>query len=79
MQHLPPNVRMMLAFADATMDLCKLADMEDKVMEITTPTTQLSVTLPLIPLESSNSVKKSHTFLTLYHPCPLNLVIEVHL
>ena len=38
MQRLPPNVRMVLASADATMDLYKLADMADKVMEVTTPT-----------------------------------------
>ena len=38
MQRLPPNVRMVLASADATMDAYKLADMADKVMEVTTPT-----------------------------------------
>ena len=38
MQRLPPNVRMVLASADATIDLYKLADMADKVMEVITPT-----------------------------------------
>ena len=38
LQRLPPNVRMVLASADATMDLNKLADMADKVMEVATPT-----------------------------------------
>ena len=38
LQRLLPNVRMVLASADATMDLCKLADMTDKVMEVTMPT-----------------------------------------
>ena len=38
MQHLPPNVRMVLASADATMGPYKLADMADKVMEVTMPT-----------------------------------------
>ena len=38
LQRLPPNVRMVLASADATMDLWNLADMADKVMEVATPT-----------------------------------------
>ena len=38
LQRLPPNVRMVLASADATMDLNKLADMADKVTEVATPT-----------------------------------------
>ena len=38
LQHLPPNVRMVLASADASMDLNKLADMADKVMEVAMPT-----------------------------------------
>lgn len=38
LQRLPPNVRMVLASVDAAMDLNKLADMADKVMEIATPT-----------------------------------------
>ena len=37
LQCLLPNVRMMLASADATMNLCKLTDMAGKVMEVTTP------------------------------------------
>ena len=38
LQRLPPNVRMVLASTDASMDLNKLADMADKVMEVATPT-----------------------------------------
>ena len=34
LQRLPPNVRMVLASTDDTMDLSKLADMADKVMEV---------------------------------------------
>ena len=34
----PPNVRMVLTSADASMDLNKLADMADKVMEVAMPT-----------------------------------------
>ena len=37
LQRLPANVRMVLASADADMDLHKLADMADKVMEVATP------------------------------------------
>ncbi len=37
LQRLPSNVRMVLASADASMDLGKLADMADKVMEVATP------------------------------------------
>ena len=35
---LPSNVRMVLAFTDPSMDLNRLADMADKVMEVVTPT-----------------------------------------
>ena len=38
LQRLPANVRMVLASADSSMDLDKLADMADKVMEVATPT-----------------------------------------
>ncbi len=38
LQRLPANVRMVLASADASMELDKLADMADKVMEVATPT-----------------------------------------
>ena len=38
LQRLPPNVRMVLASADTSLDLSKLADMADKVMEVVTPT-----------------------------------------
>ena len=37
LQRLPANVRMVLASADASMDLSKLADMADKVIEVSTP------------------------------------------
>ena len=38
LQRLPSNVHMVLALADTSMDLGKLADMADKVMEVATPT-----------------------------------------
>jgi hypothetical protein len=38
LQRLPSNVRVVLASADSSMDLDKLADMADKVMEVATPT-----------------------------------------
>jgi len=38
LQRLPANVRMVLASADATTDLAKLADMADKIVEVATPT-----------------------------------------
>ena len=37
LQRLPPNVRMVLASADPAMDLNRLADMADKVMDVATP------------------------------------------
>ena len=39
LQRLPANIRMVLASADATTDLPKLADMADKIMEVATPST----------------------------------------
>ena len=38
LQRLPANVRMVLASADSSMDLDKLVDMADKVMEVAAPT-----------------------------------------
>ena len=38
LQRLPPNVRMVLASADTSTDISKLADMADKVMEVAAPT-----------------------------------------
>ena len=38
LQRLPPNVCMVLTSADTSLDLSKLADMADKVMEVVTPT-----------------------------------------
>ena len=38
LQRLPLNVHMVLASADTSLDLSKLADMADKVMEVVTPT-----------------------------------------
>ena len=35
--HLPSNVHMVLALADTSMDLDKLTDMADKLMEVATP------------------------------------------
>ena len=37
MQRLPANVRVVLASTDLSMDLDKLADMADKVLEVATP------------------------------------------
>ena len=37
-QRLPTNMRTVLASADASMDIYKLADMADKVKEVTMPT-----------------------------------------
>ena len=38
LQRLPANVRMVLASTDSSMDLDKLADMANKVMEVATST-----------------------------------------
>jgi hypothetical protein len=38
LQQLPPNVRMVLASADPSTTLDNLADMADKIMEVSTPT-----------------------------------------
>ena len=37
LQRLPANVRMVLASTDSTMDINKLADMADKVIEVSAP------------------------------------------
>ena len=52
-QYLPPNVRMVLSSADTTMDLNKLADMADKVIEVST-TTVASVSVPESQQQTSN-------------------------
>ena len=44
LQRLPPNVRMVLASTDTSIDLNKLVDMADKVMEVATPVTSSVVT-----------------------------------
>ena len=44
LQRLPANVRMVLASADATTDLPKLAEMADKVIEVATPPTVAAMT-----------------------------------
>ena len=54
LQCLPPNVRMVLASADTTMDLKKLADMADKVIEVST-TTVASISIPESKQQISNS------------------------
>ena len=38
LQRLPPNVKMVLASADPAMTLENLADMADKIMEVSAPT-----------------------------------------
>ncbi len=52
LQRLPSNVHMVLALADAAMDLSKLAGMADKVMEVVTPTVA-SITDPAPRSDSS--------------------------
>ena len=47
LQRLPANVRMVLATADATTDLQKLADMADKIMEVSTPSSVSAVSAPI--------------------------------
>ena len=50
LQRLPPNVRMVLASADNTIELHKLADMADKIMEVATPALSVSsVSEPPLP------------------------------
>lgn len=56
LQRLPPNVWMVLASTDASMDLNKLADMVMEVPPSVTPSPTL--------LKSNNSGKKSHTWPT---------------
>ena len=52
LQRLPANVRMVLACSDATMSVTALADMADKVMEVSTPTVAaVSPSLPSTDLE----------------------------
>ena len=46
LQRLPPNVRMVLASADDAIDLQKLADMADKIMEVSTPSSVSAVSAP---------------------------------
>ena len=47
LQRLPPNVRMVLASADDAIDLQKLADMADKIMEVSTPSSVSAVSAPI--------------------------------
>lgn len=54
LQRLPANVRMVLASTDSSMDLDKLADMADKVMEVATPT----VATVSVPHSSDSEVKQ---------------------
>ena len=44
LQRLPNNVRMVLASADSSTELSKLAEMADKVLEVATPTTVATIT-----------------------------------
>ena len=46
LQRLPPNVRMVLASADDAIDLQKLADMADKILEVSTPSSVSAVSAP---------------------------------
>ena len=56
-QRLPSNVRMVLASMDTSMDINKLADMADKVMEVATPTTLRDEVTRLIYLVASLSTR----------------------
>ena len=53
-QRLPPNAIMVLASADTTMDLNKLVDMADKVIEVST-TRVASIRVPESQQQTSNS------------------------
>lgn len=57
LQRLPPNVRMVLASTDDTMDLPTLADMADKVIEVAAP----SVSAISQPPPSNNDLKQLRT------------------
>ena len=46
LQRLPANVRMVLASTDSSMDLNKLAELADKVIEVATPTSLRSSQMP---------------------------------
>ena len=47
LQHLPANVRMVHASADDAIDLHKLANMADKIMEVSAPASVSAVSTPL--------------------------------
>lgn len=53
LQRLPANVRMVLASADASMTMDKLADMADKVMEVATPNVAAITGTQANPVDSS--------------------------
>ena len=61
LQRLSPNVRMVLASADKNMELHKLADMADKVVEVAAPTVST-------PQRSNNFEPRSHASLTSWPP-----------
>ena len=58
LQRLPANVRMVLASADVSMDLGKLADMADKVMEVAVPT------VAAIPSSTATNSRKAQSWST---------------
>ena len=78
-QRLPPNVRMVLASAGATIDLYKLTDMADNVMEVTTPTVSAICDTSTDVLGVKQLREEVAHLNDLYLPCPLELVIAVHL
>ena len=57
LQRLPSNVRMVLASMDTSIDLNKLADMADKVMEVATPTVS-AITSTNLEHTKSSEVEK---------------------
>ena len=57
-------MRIVLASADGTMDLWKLAGMVDKVMGVAKPSVSAIFETPADVHGVQNSMKKSHTLLT---------------
>ena len=55
LQRLPANVQMVLAPADASMELEQLADMADKVMEVATPTVSAASDIHTVAAIADNS------------------------
>ena len=72
LQRLPANVRMVLASTDSTMDINKLADMDDMVNEVSAPS--VSALAPHTPQTSKSSLKKLCALQTWWPPSPPVLI-----